>query len=232
MRVYHGSYLKIDVIDLEKCEIGKDFGRGFYVTKLREQAAFWAERKGLSHQTTGIVTAFDFNENAFQYFHLKVLQFDLYNEEWLDFVAMNTNPKAKQPTHDYDIIEGPVADDKIATRINDYLAGKVSKQDFLEELRFIRETHQICFCTARALQMLDYIDNPGDISFEISKIGEQIVEKLMTDHDMDVMQAADLFYDSKTFTQLAQASTKLYEKSWPEIFEILRKELGTLKSAE
>jgi len=36
MRVYHGSYTKIDVIDLEKCEIGKDFGRGFYVTKIKE----------------------------------------------------------------------------------------------------------------------------------------------------------------------------------------------------
>ena len=226
MRVYHGSYIKIDVIDLEKCEIGKDFGRGFYVTKIREQAEFWAERKGISHKTTGVVTAFDFNENAFQYFRLKVLQFAGYNEEWLDFVAMNRNPKAKQPTHDYDIIEGPVADDKIATRINDYLAGKVSKQDFLEELKFIRETHQICFCTARALQMLDYIDNPNDISFEISKIGEQIIEKLMIANDIDELQAADLFYNSKTFTQLAEESTKLYKKSCQEIYEMLGKELG------
>jgi len=221
MKVYHGSYTKIDVIDLEKCEIGKDFGRGFYVTKIREQAEFWAERKGLSHNTTGFVTEFDFNENAFQYFHLKVLQFDGYNEEWLDFVAINRNPKAKQPTHDYDIVEGPVANDKIATRINDYLGKKVSKPDFLEELKFIRETHQICFCTTRSLQMLDHIENPTDINYEISKIGEKILEKLMIDNGIDELQATDLFYNSKTFTQLAQESTKLYKKSWQEIFGML-----------
>jgi len=225
MRVYHGSYTKIEVIDLEKCEIGKDFGRGFYVTKIREQAEFWAERKGLSNKTTGFVTEFDFNENAFQYFRFKVLQFGGYNEEWLDFVAINRNPKAIQPTHDYDIVEGPVADDKIATRINDYLAGKVSKQDFLEELKFIRETHQICFCSTRSLQMLDYIENPTDINYEISKIGEQLVEKLMLDNEIDELQATDLFYNSNTFTQLADKSTKLYEKSWQKIYGMLEQEI-------
>lgn len=225
MRVYHGSYTKIDVIDLEKCEIGKDFGRGFYVTKIRKQAEFWAERKGLSRKTAGFVTEFDFNENAFQYFRFKVLQFDGYNEEWLDFVAINRNPKATQPTHDYDIVEGPVADDKIATRINDYLAGKVSKQDFLNELKFIRDTHQICFCSTRSLQMLDYIENPTDINYEISKIGEQLVEKLMLDNEIDELQATDLFYNSNTFTQLAQKSTKLYKKSWEEIYGMLKKEI-------
>jgi len=226
MRVYHGSYTKIDVIDLEKCEIGKDFGRGFYVTKIKEQAEFWAERKGISHKTAGFITEFDFNENAFQYFRLKTLQFAEYNDAWLDFVAINRNLKAKQPTHDYDIIEGPVADDKIATRINDYLAGKVSKQDFLNELKFIRETHQICFCTTRSLQMLDYVENSIDINYEISKIGEQLVEKLMIDNSIDELQATDLFYTSKTFAALSEKSTELYKKSWQEIYEMLRKELA------
>ena len=224
MRVYHGSYTKIDVIDLEKCEIGKDFGRGFYVTKIKEQAEFWAERRGLSNKTAGYVTEFDFNENAFEHFRLKVLQFDGYNNEWLDFVAINRNPKAKQPTHDYDIVEGPVADDKIATRIKDYLAGKVSKQDFLDELKFIRETHQICFCTTRSLQMLDYVEESTDFNYEISKIGELVVEKLMTDLAIDELQATDLFYKSKTFTQLAEVSTKFYEKSWQDIYGMLKVE--------
>ena len=133
--------------------------------------------------------------------------------------------KAQQPTHDYDIVEGPVADDKIATRINDYLSGKLLKQDFLNELKFFRETHQICFCTARSLQMLDYIENAQDISCEISKIGKQIVEKLMLDNNIDELQATDLLYNSNTFTQLADESTKLYEKSWQEICEMLKKEL-------
>jgi hypothetical protein len=225
MRVYHGSYTKIDVIDLEKCEIGKDFGRGFYVTKIREQAEFWAERKGISHKADGYVTEFDFNENAFQYFHLKVLQFSGYNEEWLDFVAMNRNPKAKQPSHDWDIVEGPVADDKIATRINDYLKGKLSKQDFLEELKFSKETHQICFCTARSLQMLEFTNKNPDIYYYIKKIAERVTEILIVDYKMKEENAVDLFFASATFARLSDKDTELYKKPWQEIYEMLKQEL-------
>ena len=117
MRVFHGSYIKIDKIDLSKCETGKDFRQGFYVTKFKEQAAFWAERRGLANKTEGVVTEFEFNENAFQHFKLKTLQFTGYDESWLDFVTMNRNTALPQPTHDYDIVEGTVDDDRIATRI-------------------------------------------------------------------------------------------------------------------
>jgi len=225
MRVYHGSYVKIDVIDLDKCEIGKDFGRGFYVTKIKEQADFWAERKGLYHNTAGFVTEFDFNENAFLHFHLKVLRFDGYNDEWLDFVAKNRDVKAAQPTHDYDIVEGPVANDKIATRIVAYLERRVSKPDFLNELKFTRESHQICFCTTRSLQMLDKIENSADTNYGISKIGEAILEKLMMENKVDEQLAADLFYNSKTFAQLSDAGAKLHKKPWQEIYAMLKQEM-------
>ena len=225
MRVFHGSYTKIDEIDLSKCEIGKDFGRGFYVTKIKEQAAFWAERKGLYNKTEGIITEFEFNENAFQYFNLKTLRFDGYDENWLDFVAMNRNTALPQPTHDYDIIEGPIADDKIATRITTYLKGKISKQQFLEELKFMKETHQICFCTGRSLQMLDYIENPKDIDYELSGIGELLLEQLMLDFNFDEEKAADLFFSSETFGKLADETTGLYKKNWTEIYKLLLSEL-------
>ena len=38
MRVYHGSYTQIEEIDLAKCEIGKDFGQGFYVTSVPKKS--------------------------------------------------------------------------------------------------------------------------------------------------------------------------------------------------
>jgi len=225
MKVFHGSYTKINEIDLSKCEIGKDFGQGFYVTKIKEQAEFWAERKGLYNKTEGVVTEFEFNENAFQYFRLKTLRFGGYDENWLDFVAMNRNTALSQPTHDYDIVEGPIADDKIATRIITYLKGKISKQQFLEELKFVKETHQICFCTGRSLQMLSCIENPKDIDYELSEIGESLLEQFMLDFNFDEEKAADLFFSSETFGKLADETTGLYKEKWTEIYKLLLNEL-------
>jgi hypothetical protein len=225
MKVYHGSYTQIDKIDLSKCEIGKDFGQGFYVTKIKEQAIFWAERKGLNNGTDGVVTEFELNENAFLHFNLKVLQFSEYDEHWLDFVTMNRDTTLPQPTHNYDMVEGPVADDRIATRIKKYLKGGISKQQFLEELKFVKETHQICFCTGRSLQMLNRIENSGDIECKVSEIGEQLLEQLILDFNIDEETATDLFFSSNTFTQLDNESTKLYKKSWQEIYELLKPEI-------
>jgi hypothetical protein len=215
MRVYHGSFIEIVEIDLSKCEIGKDFGQGFYVTNIKEQAHFWAERKGLENDTKGFVTEFEFNENAFIHFKLKTLQFDEYNEPWLDFITTNRDITLKHPTHDYDIVEGPVADDRIATRIKKYVSGKISKEQFLEELKFTKPTHQICFCTGRSLQMLDY----GELS-------EPIIEQLILDFNFDTETATDKFFTSSTFIKLANESTAFYKNDWQIIYELLKKELS------
>ena len=224
MRVYHGSYTQIQEIDLSKCEIGKDFGQGFYVTKIKEQAQFWAERKGLDNDTQGSVTEFEFNENAFQHFKLKTVRFAEYDESWLDFVTMNRNTALPQPTHDYDIVEGPVANDRIATRIKKYLNGGISKQQFLEELKFVKETHQICFCTGRSLQMLDYVTKAKDITSELSEISEPLIEQLTLDFDIDEETATDKFFSSNTFAKLSDENTEFYKKTWREIYELLKQE--------
>jgi len=72
MKVYHASYMTIDEIDLSLCEVGKDFGRGFYVTNLHKQAEIWAKRKGGMKRTMGVVTEFDFNENICRIMKLNV----------------------------------------------------------------------------------------------------------------------------------------------------------------
>ena len=94
-------------------------------------------------------------------------------------------------------------------------------------LRHEAPTHQICFCTADSLLMLEYKDKSIDISYEISEIGEPLLEKLILDNQIDEIKATDLFYNSETFTRLADASTCFYLKPWQEIYEILKKELRT-----
>ena len=225
MIVYHGSNVKIETIDLTKCRPHRDFGRGFYVTKFRKHAENLATNMGRKHHNEGVVTEFEYSENAFVKHICKIKHFETYDEEWLDFVVLNRNEDNPTPAHEFDIVEGPVADDKVQNRIVDYLAGNISKKDFLEELKWHEETHQICFCTDGALQTLKKKDDKKQV-LTLLHIGEPIVERLVLDSGMDDKTAADTFFSSATFAKLADASTMLYEKPWEEIYEMLKTEQG------
>ena len=151
MKVYHGSYTRIEAIDLSKCKPRKDFGRGFYVTKIRRHAENWASVIGENNNTAGVVTEFEYAEDSFIENICKIKHFNGYNEEWLDFIVANRNKRSPEPAHDYDIVEGPVANDKIQNTLRFYLKGEISKEKFLEMLTYHEETHQICFCTLNSL---------------------------------------------------------------------------------
>ena len=223
MIVYHGSYTAIEKIDLNRCETGKDFGRGFYVTNLYEQADIWAKRKGKPRQTAGAVTEFEFDEDIAEAMELKILKFENYDNEWLDFVVLNRKNKSKKhQAHDYDIIEGPVADDRINEQIDDYIAGEISKEDFLNDLVY-NPSHQICFCTVQSLQALMLSKTKTDRTKRL--INKAIIQALMIDYEMNEMEATDKYYTSNTYTRLADETTEFYKKDWTEIYELLKQEL-------
>jgi len=224
MIVFHGSYTAVNEIDLTKGRSNLDFGKGFYVTNIRSQAEYWAERTGRFHKTNGIVSEFEFYENAFEHFELKVLRFSDYTEQWLDFVVLNRDPLSPIPAHDYDIVEGPVANDDVNDRIDDYLAGLVPKAKFLNELAHHRPTHQICLCTARSLQMIKPIDKKYYIN--VKHISRPIIERLIAEQNIDKYYAADMLYNSKIFAGLSDKSTELYTKQWTEIYDMLKIELN------
>jgi hypothetical protein len=226
MKVYHGSYAKIEEIDLTLCRPHTDFGQGFYVTKFKHHAQDKAAREGAFHDTEGVVTEFDFNESDFTKWICNIKRFEGYTEEWLDFVTMNRDDSTNGKQHPYDIVEGPVADDKIQHRIKKYLKGQISKEDFLRQISHSEETHQICFCTVNALQTIKpIVDNP-DIIYLIEEIGESILAALVLDFQKSDVEASDCFYLSDTFAQLSNASTGFYLKSWQEIYKMLKKELA------
>ncbi|GHV47010.1 hypothetical protein FACS1894180_9550 [Bacteroidia bacterium] len=224
MRVYHGSYIEIDKIDYEKCRLYRDFGRGFYVTKILEQAENWANRRGREKKTKGIITEFDFVENSFEHWELTSKRFDGYTAEWLDFIVMNRNEEIAQPSHDFDIVEGPVADDDVTEKINDYIRGDISKEQFLNDLKFKKPTHQICLCTHRSFQAIKKITK-DEIAYTIKEVAKQIITLLITENGLDKIVATDKFYDSTTFSQLSDESTKLHERSVNEIYKLLLEEL-------
>jgi hypothetical protein len=223
MRVYHGSHMVIDEIDLEKCQWGKDFGRGFYVTSLRSQAEIWAKRMGRKQGNDGVVTEFEFKEHICRFNKMKILRFDGYTGNWLDFIILNRTNEVEQQAHDYDIIEGNVANDEVAARVFDYQNGLVSKDALLEELKHKAPNHQLCFCTMQSLQAL--VPAKNDIDIRIIHIDNKIVEALMSDYHKDEIEAPATYYKSKTYSLLADPTTGLYEKDWTEIYKLLLSEL-------
>lgn len=83
MILYHGSFVEVSEPDLKHSRSNLDFGFGFYTTPIYEQAVKWCgkfKRRGKS----GIISRYQLNEEAYQV--LKVLRFDSYSEEWLDFI--------------------------------------------------------------------------------------------------------------------------------------------------
>ena len=219
MKLYHGSYTEISVIDLKKSKPYKDFGRAFYLTKYYEQAEIWADRLAGEYKKEGVVTEFEFDEYAYEDESLKVLKFDEYNEQWLDFIVFNRSKR--NSTHEYDIVEGPVADDDVTQRIETYLEGKITKEEFLNELTYHKPTHQIAFCTLESLQMLEKVKK----NKFVNDIDDAITQTLVTEFDITEQQAIDFYFQSKTYGKLIDENTELYQKPWQEIYKLVKTEL-------
>lgn len=144
MVLYHGSNVVVQKPKVLTNGHYKDFGYGFYCTNLEKQAVKWALVKRKKH----IVNIYDYKENM----DLKICHFTKMTEEWLDFVV---NCR-KGIEHDFDIVEGPMADDTIWDYIEDFTRGDISREAFWALVKFKYPTHQIVFCTQEALSTLQY----------------------------------------------------------------------------
>lgn len=150
MKVYHGSWIEVSVPDLKHSRTDVDFGKGFYVTPIREQAVKWCGRfKRRDKQ--GIVTSYIFDDCAIQ--NLNVLKFDSYSEEWLDFIL---NCRREKDSSDYDIVMGGVANDKVFNTVELYFDHLIDKKEAINRLKYEKPNMQICFRTISALETLRY----------------------------------------------------------------------------
>jgi len=145
MTLYHGSRQLVTEPEIRLARYHKDFFFGFYCTKYEEQAIRWATRFG----GTGFLNEFLFTLDS----SLKVLEFPQMTEEWLDFIVAC---RSGIP-HDFDVVEGPMANDTIFNYIQDFISGKISRSAFWELARFSRPTHQVSFHTVRALTTLKFV---------------------------------------------------------------------------
>ena len=152
MILYHGSNQVIDKPDLLHSRANVDFGRGFYTTPLREQAEKWAARYTFRGQDA-VLSRSTLDEKALQ--TAKVLSFDAYTEEWLDFIL---HCRQGQDTSDYDIVIGGVANDKVFNTVELYSDGLIDKNEAIKRLRYEKPNLQICLRTQSIIDSYLHFD--------------------------------------------------------------------------
>ena len=150
--VYHGSCWDFTEIDLSKSYNMRDFGKGFYTTILKLQSEEWAYRLSLREKKEKyFVYEFLFNESD----TLKVKRFDSLNKEWLEFIKENRSKGGLQ--HGYDVVIGPVADDRTMETVQLYIADILTAEEAVERLKYNKPNNQISFHTKRALKYLKFV---------------------------------------------------------------------------
>ena len=145
MILYHGSQQIVRQPEIRSGKYSKDFSTGFYCTLLKEQAIRWATR----FPTIGYVNIFSCKLID----NLQIKRFETMTEEWLDFIVACRHGE----THDYDLVDGPMANDTIFNYVQDFIDGTISREAFWALAKFKRPTHQICFHTQKALDTLTFI---------------------------------------------------------------------------
>ena len=78
MRVFHGSAVEVTNPEIRTGKFTKDFGEGFYCTKLKRQAKRWAMRK-----ETPTITVYEYTADNSQ----SILEFQGLSDQWFDFIV-------------------------------------------------------------------------------------------------------------------------------------------------
>lgn len=150
MILYHGSYLEIPRPDLAHSRANVDFGPGFYVTPIYEQAEKWCGRFRRRGKDGG-VSRYRFEDGREA--QLKVLKFDAYTEEWLDFIL---SCRTGKDTTDFDLVVGGVANDRVFNTVELFFDGLIDKTEAIRRLRYEKPNLQLCFRTEKALALLAF----------------------------------------------------------------------------
>ena len=153
MRLYHGTNVDFDVIDLNKSHRYKDFGQGFYLTDIRSQAEELAAKKSRLFGGFPIIQEYEFDGSLLESTDLKILKFDTPSTEWAEFIFKNRN-RVMNFTHNYDIVIGPIANDGVAYLLGRYEEGTLTIEELSNKLEYKKLNNQYFFGTEKSLKYL------------------------------------------------------------------------------
>lgn len=156
MKIYHGSLETVEHPKILMPNRKLDYGEGFYTTTSEVQAKDWVERRMLDKDANyGYVNVYEFEVERMSEF--KHLIFTEPTEEWAEFVMANRTQK--DFTHDYDIVYGPVANDRVFFQFGLYESGAISVATLIHELKTYKLVDQYLFHTEEALTTLHFIES-------------------------------------------------------------------------
>ena len=155
MKIYHGSIDKVEIPDICESNCTLDYGRGFYTTTSYKQAEDWVRRRMTENKVSvGYVCIYELDESILQ--NLNTLVFETPTDEWVDFVMKNRTEKGFD--HDYDLVYGPVANDKVYAAFALYEGGLIDKNTLIAELKTYKLVDQYLFHTEKSLRILKFIE--------------------------------------------------------------------------
>lgn len=156
MLLYHGSRFDFDTFDLSFAKIGKDFGKGIYLTTNYNQASVWALRKD-----NGFIYTYEFDETILERENdLSIKALTEYNEEWLRFIV---DCRFNRYEPDYDLIYDRMADNTFNQLIK-YLMKfnnnpNITAREIINKIKWSNSSvDQYCFKTDKALAYLKFVE--------------------------------------------------------------------------
>jgi len=153
MKLYHGSTVDIQRIDLAMSKPNKDFGRAFYLSPDEQQALDMAQFKAEFEGRVPVINAYEFDETLLQQFRYK--RFEGYTKEWAQFVYDHRTEPQGRTLHDFDIVYGPIANDRVGAQIARFKQGYITFDEFLTRIQYIKGiTFQYAFCSQKAIDKL------------------------------------------------------------------------------
>ena len=141
MEVFHGTTL---IVDTPLVKVGRknlDFGEGFYLTSIRQQAIDSAQRP-INKGKSQYLNCYELDINEISINNYRYLKFEAYDDAWLDFVISNRH--GEMLWNDYDLVEGGIANDRVFNTIELYDAGLITREEALARLRYEKPNNQIC----------------------------------------------------------------------------------------
>jgi hypothetical protein len=156
MILYHGSNIEVLNPQILESDRRLDFGKGFYLTSSFEQAKRWAELTVKRRETgKATVSVFEFDDTSVS--DLKILRFTQAQREWLEYVTMNRKNQIIS-NDDYDIVIGPVANDRTMPVISLYFAGIYDIEETIKRLMPQKLCDQYTFRTDKAIKKLRFLE--------------------------------------------------------------------------